>query len=306
MTERRGFTMITILWVMSVASVVAATGALAGRIAVDSSRNRTELDRAYWVATGCTSIARARIDQMLRETSTDDGAASLWRSLGTRLSSVAHIDPACGVDTRAAGTRLDVNAASDEMIARLLTALGVADAQASAMADALADWKDSDGVARPSGAERDWYAREQRELPRNSALVDARELSRVRGFERRADFDSVLGVESARVSLATASVPVLMALPGVSREAAEEIVAQREQGAPVGDLLAVTELISPAAADSLRARYADASHMSTPTPDAWLVEVHATSGFPPNTLRIETRLTRDGFRARVESIRVDP
>jgi general secretion pathway protein K len=305
-TERRGFTMITVLWVMSVASVVAAAGALAGRIAVDSSRNRTELDRAYWAATGCTSIVRARIDQLLRESSTDDGAASLWRSLATRLSSVSGPDRACTIEVRAAGTRLDVNAASDEMIARLLSAMGVPDGQASSMVDALADWKDSDDVARPTGAERAWYVHEQREQPRNGALVDIRELSRVRGFERLADFDTVLGVENARLSLATAPVLVLMAIPGVTREAAEAIVAQREQGSPVGDLLAVSELVSPESADSLRARYADASHVSTPTPDAWILVVRATSGFPPNTLQIETRLSRDGFRARVESTRVDP
>ena len=306
MTERRGFTLITILWVMSVASVVAATGALAGRIAVDSSRNRTELDRAYWAAGGCTSIVRARIDELLREGSTDGGAANLWRSLDAHLSSVANLDPTCTIEIRAAGTHLDVNAASDEMIARLLAATGVPDAKASAMVDALADWKDSDDVARPNGAEREWYAREQREPPRNGPLADIGELSRIRGFERRADFDSVLGVENARVSLATAPVAVLMALPGVTREAAELIVSLREQGTPVGDLLAVAELISPPSADSLRARYADASHVSTPVPDAWLLVVRATSGYPPNTLRLETRLSRDGFRARVESMRVDP
>lgn len=298
--------MITILWVMSVASVVAATGALAGRIAVDSSRNRTELDRAYWAATGCTSIVRARIDRLLREASTEGDAASLWRSLDARLSSVANLDPTCTVDVRAAGTRLDVNAASDEMMARLLSATGIPDAQASAMVDALADWKDSDDVARPNGAEREWYALDQREPPRNGPLADVRELSRVRGFERLADFDSVLGVENARVSLATAPVSVLMALPGVTRETAEMIVSLREQDTPVGDLLAVAELVSPQSADSLRARYADASHVSTPTPDAWLFVVRATSGYPPNTLRLETRLARDGFRARVESTRVDP
>ena len=298
--------MITVLWVMSIGAVVAATGALAGRIAVDSSRNRTELDRAYWAATGCTSTVRARIDELLREASTDDGAAGLWKSLGARASSGADIDHACTVELRAAGTRLDVNRSSDEMVARLLAAVRVPDVQASAMVDALADWKDSDDVARPNGAERDWYAARRREPPRNGPLADLRELARVRGFERLADFDTLVGVEDAWVSLATAPASVLMALPGVTREAADTIVGRRMSGNPIGDLLAVAEVVSPSSADSLRARYADASHMSTPIPDAWFVVVRATSGFPPNTLVLETRLTRDGFRARLESMRVDP
>src|SRR5262249_36010687 len=192
--------------------------ALVGRLAVDTARNRTELERAYWIATGCASRARAAIDALLRDGTTDDARAAVWRSLDRRVASAIAFEPACRVELVAVGTRLDVNSASDEMISRLLASLGISDAASREMTDALADWKDSADVPRAAGggAERSWYAAEQRELPRVGPIADARELARVRGFERIADFDSVLGTDGGRVSLATAPVPVLMSVPGVT------------------------------------------------------------------------------------------
>jgi type II secretory pathway component PulK len=217
-------------------------------------------------------------------------------------------DHACDVQLEALGTRVDVNTASDEMIARLLSALGVPETRSREMVDALADWKDSDDVARGAGAERSWYVAEHREQPRNGGgpIADVRELARVRGFERISDFDSVLGVDGGRVSLATAPVSVLMSIPGVTRETAETIAQLREQGEPVGDLLAVMGFVSSSSADSLTARYADAAHVSTATPDGWILTVRASSGSPPNTATLTLRLVRAAAAARLVFARSDP
>jgi type II secretory pathway component PulK len=308
-TSRRGFAMITMLWVIAVASVIAASAALVGRRAVGASRNRAELERAYWIATGCASRAQAAIDALLQDGSTDDAATLAWRLLDRRLRRAITFDRSCDVELEAAGTRLDVNLASNEMISRLLAALGVSDVASREMVEALGDWKDSDDVVRSGGAERDWYLAQRREPPRNGPLADVRELARVRGFERIADFDTVLGTDGTRVSLATAPVSVLMSVPGVTRETAEAIAQLRDDGTPVGDLAALlgnsgnSGAISPSSADSLTARYADAAHVTTATPDAWVLTVRATSGFPPNRALLELRLTRDGTRCRIASAR---
>ncbi len=298
--------MITMLWVMAVASVIATTGALVGRIAVSAARNRTELERASWLASACASRATAVIDALLADATTDDEAALVWKTLDRRVADATSFNRSCDVRLEAVGSRLDVNAASDEMVSRLLSALGVPDDRSREMVDALADWKDSDDVARPVGAERAWYAAEQRELPRDGPIADVRELALVRGFERIADFDSVFGTDGSRVSLATASVPVLMSLPGVTRETAEAIVRLRDEGAPAGDLLALVDVVSRTSADSLTARYSDAAHLSTPTPDAWTLSVRAASGAPPNVATLAVRLARDGARSRITTVRIDP
>ncbi len=298
--------MITVLWVMAVAAVVTATGALAGRLAAHASRNRAELERAYWTAAGCASRARAGIDALLRDKTIGDAATVVWRTLDRRVTNAMTFDHACDVRLEALGTRLDANTASDEMVARLLSALGIPETRTHEMVDALADWKDSDDVAQGAGAERSWYVAEHREQPRNGPIAAVRELARVRGFERISDFDTVFGVDGGRVSLATAPVSVLMSIPGVTRETAETIARLRQQGEPIGDLLAVTELVSSTSADSLRARYADAAHVSTATPDGWILTVRASSGFPPNTATLAMRLVRDGDAARLVFTRSDP
>lgn len=298
-SRRRGFAMITILWVMTVAGVMATAAALVGRNAVNATRNRVQLERAFWIASGCAARAQAAIDARLAASTTYEAAADTWRILDRAVLPVPLPSPnACRITLEAAGSRLDINAASDEMIANLLREMGHGD-DAPSLVDALADWRDSDDVARPFGAERDWYAAAHRHLPRDGPLADIRELARVRGFENVGMLDSVFTVESGRVSLATASVTVLLSVPGFTRETAETIVAMRDAGAPVRDVISLLGGLSRASADALLARYADVVRATTADPDAWLLTVRAENGLPPNVVTLARRLVRSGTRVHV-------
>jgi general secretion pathway protein K len=289
--------MLTTLWVMSIASVVAMAAALVGRHAVSEGSARVELERARWIALGCERRAQAAIDAQLRDARTFEEGALIWRTLSRRIVASSFVQ-GCDLYLEAAGTRLDVNGASREMIANLLTAIGHSD-RAAEMADALDDWRDADDDALPLGAERDWYESAGRAWPRNGALADVAELLRVRGFENVGGLDSVLAIESGRVSLATAPVPVLMAIPGITRETAEQIVAMQDDGTPLNDLLSVTGMISQSSASALAERYPDAVRATTPDPDAWLIRVRVSRGQPAVSVRLEWRVIRTGSRCLV-------
>ena len=295
--QRRGFTMITILWVMTVASIMVTAAELAGRNAVNAARNRTQLERAFWIAAGCGARARAAIDEALGETASAEAAADAWRVVG-RSSGLVTQSSECDVVLEASGTRLDVNAASEEMITALLRGIGYGD-KVPGMVDALSDWRDSDEVARPAGAEADWYVANVREPPRNAGLRDIRELARVRGFENISAFDTVMTTEPGRVSLATAPVSVLIAVPGITRETAEKIVALQEAGTPIRDPALLAGMISRISGDSLSARFPDVVRSTTPDPDAWILTVRAHSGFPVITAAFRWRLIRQGKRCLV-------
>lgn len=297
--------MIVVLWVMTVAAIVATAGALAGRNSVNAAVNRVHLDRAFWTATGCVARTESAIDAALAANSLDRAAAT-WRVLDRAVLSAAAPRADCTVTLEAAGTRLDMNAASDELMENLFTAIGYGGGDAAALAAALIDWRDSDDVARPAGAERDWYSSMHRELPRNAPLADIRELARVRGFENIETFDSVLTAEPGRISLATASANVLLAVPGFTRETADQIVALQQGGTPVSDVMSVLPLVSRASADALLARYPDVVRVTTPDPDAWILTVRATVGAPPVTATLARRLLRSGTRAVVVSSKSDP
>jgi general secretion pathway protein K len=298
--------MITVLWVMTVAAIVAAAGALAGRNAVNAATNRVHLQRAFWAAAGCSARIESAIDVVLGSAKSYEAATELWRGLDAASLSIASVDTTeCTVRLEAAGTRLDMNAASEEMLERLFVALGLNDS-APSLASALADWRDSDDVPHPLGAERDWYVAQRRELPRNAPLADIRELARVRGFETLRTLDSVLTAEPGRVSLATASATVLRAVPGITAESADEIVSLQRSGTPVGDVSAIVGLVSRSSADSIRAHYADVARVTTPDPDAWLLTASATIGAPPVTVTLTHRLLRDAKRAVVSESRSNP
>ncbi|MEP6493404.1 MAG: hypothetical protein ABJF01_12045 [bacterium] len=297
--------MITVLWVMTVASIMTAAAALTGRNAVNATRNRTQLERAFWTASACVARTRAAIDDTLAGAPTFEVAADRWRVLDRLVLPIDLPNAAdCSITFEAAGTRLDVNSASAEMVESLLRGIGLGD-EAAGMTDALADWRDTDDVALPAGAERSWYESEHRELPRNGPLADVRELARVRGFEKFARYDTVFTTEPGRVSLATAPVSVLLAVPGFTRETAEQIVALGVAGTPVRDVLAVLGSVSQPSIDAVMSRYADIARVTTPDPDAWILTVRASKGLPPSTVVLSSRLVRAGRRvvvARTRSI----
>ncbi len=97
--------------------------------------------------------------------------------------------------------------------------------------DALADWIDTDGIARPNGAEDPFYIRAGY-LAANAPLLRAGELAAVRGFDdpllaRVLPYVTALPVET-KLNVNTAPALVLAAaVEGLSDEGAAALVAQR-------------------------------------------------------------------------------
>jgi general secretion pathway protein K len=194
---------------------------------------------------------------------------------------------------------VDVGSADAEVLSQLFAALSIPQRQADSLVDALLDWRDRDDVARPLGAERDWYEAHGRLPPRNAPLADLRELARVRGFETLHGLDSVLTVEPGRIALNHAPLTVIAALPGLAAEAVAWVAEHRARGVPVTDLLALAGELSPAARRALLARYADLLRLTTVEPDAWVLTSRAKSGAPPVAAVLEVRLVRAGARAAI-------
>lgn len=298
---RQGFVLLTILWIISVAAVVAMGAALAGRRAVLAGTARGQLERARWEALACERRAMAAIELALDSVPAMDDAALVWRVL-PRAVLGSPLLAGCDIDFEAAGTRLDLNDATEEVIVRLFDAIGL-DVDAPQLAAALEDWIDSNDEPRPLGVEASWYEGVGRLTPRNAPLADPAELRWIRGFENLEGLDSVASTSPGRVSLATAPVSVLMAVPGITRETAEAIVALRRSGTPLGDLREIIGSISQRSANELAARYPDAARLTTPDPDAWLVRARVARGLPAVSVQLEWRVIRSGRRCVVESTR---
>jgi general secretion pathway protein K len=295
--RRRGFALLVVLWVMVSAAALTTIGALIGRDAFHAGRNRVNAERALWRAEDCLARARAAIDELLVSSVNVPGLGSrVWRALDTAVASNPIVQaPQCAARLDAAGNRVDING-PDEPITRALT-LVAGHARATALADALLDWRDTNTIARPLGAEAPWYLAQRRYAPRDDSLADLRELSRVRGFEQLSALDLILGVEPGRISINTAPPAVLLAIPGFMPETVAKIMEWRLKGWQVTDLLALQSSLTRAPADSLLARYPDIARTTTLEPDAWILTSIGTAGFPVDTARVELRLVRTDRRA---------
>src|SRR6476646_4146783 len=65
-SPRRGVALLTVLWVVTVSSIITAGMLLQSRDAVGTAQNRRALARAAWRASGCAAELMARIDDTLR------------------------------------------------------------------------------------------------------------------------------------------------------------------------------------------------------------------------------------------------
>ena len=305
--RRRGFALITVLWVMTLAAVVALASELAGRDAYDAGRNRVFAERAHWLALDCMARTHALIDAVLGSTTDAWEVANLWRTLDAHVSGDGFLNvPGCSVRMEATGTRLDVNAASDTLLLGVFTEAGYGQ-QANAMLDALRDWTDSDNVARPLGAEADWYAQRGRPTPRNGPIADIRELGLVRGFESAIPaLEPFLTAQPGSLSLPNASLAVLAVVPGFTPEALDRLAQMRETGEPITDLASFASSLSPDGLSQMEAHFDQISRTVTVDPDAWIVTATGVAGAPTVTTTLEYRFARAGNRAVAVQRRVDP
>lgn len=296
---REGFALLAALWILVGISALALTLALAGRDATHAARNRVALARARWRAADCAERARAVIADAIAppELREPGAAAAGWAVADLAVARSPLVPEACGVTVRAAGTRLDVNSADVETLARLFRAAGLAAFSADSLADAVADWRDDDDLPRSLGAERTSYAARGAFPPRNAPFEDVRELRRVRGWP--AALDTLVDVDSARVDLNHAPPAVLASLPGMGPEAVSRLLELRARGDRVNDLAAFPALLSEGARQSFEHAYAFLAPRVALEPDAWVVTSRAADGEPAVGSTVEITLVRAATRVAV-------
>lgn len=84
--------------------------------------------------------------------------------------------------------RVDLNAAHQSTLASALVDAGLDRSEATLLAARIADWRDTDDVAEPNGAERPEYRRAGRSSgPRNAPFETTTELRQVLGAARASD-----------------------------------------------------------------------------------------------------------------------
>lgn len=215
--NRRGFALIAVLWLITVAAGIVGAGVLAVRLGQHARTNRISLTRARWAAEACLHIAQAR-----------------WREERFRAFEkiVLTHGLSCRMSAEDPGARLNVNAA-----------------------DSTALWKVVRALHSDSAAAAQWLA-VALGIRDRGLVTDLMQLSRLRGFEPSlARYLTVDGPGS--INTLSAEPHVLRALPGLTEEAVRLLVARRAHGVPIQDLDELSGELSGPARTALTERYGE-------------------------------------------------
>ena len=223
--RQRGIALILVLWLTILLTVIGGSFAYGMRNEALAARNSLSLAQARALADG--AIYRTVFELMRPKTLADvwsaDGTVHVWDENGSRVA----------VNALDESGKIDLNTAPDGLIKGLLQTAAEADADTAArLVDVIGDWKDTDDLRRPNGAEApDYQAAGLSYKPANAPFESVAELQRVLGmtpaiYGRIADSLTVHS-RMAGINAAFASRTVLLAVPGATPEIVDTYIAQR-------------------------------------------------------------------------------
>ena len=136
---------------------------------------------------------------------------------------------------------IDLNAADIGTLTELFAGIGVEQDQADALAAAIQDWRDADDLVSPNGAEDAEYAAEGYSWgPRNAPFDLVSELLQVLGMTpdiyRQVERSLTVYAGQSRPNLAFAPYEILLSLPGMTPEMAQQIIQARHEWDPASGM----------------------------------------------------------------------
>jgi general secretion pathway protein K len=232
--RERGVALVLVLWVAVLLSVIASSFIMERRAETLVVSNSISIARA-------AAIADAGISRAVFEMYRTDNAPETWKRDGT-VQNWSFDGVPVKVEIRDESAKIDINTAADALLRGLFLSLGIADEEASKIVDAILDWRDPDSLRRPNGAEEPEYRAAGLDYkPANAPFQAIEELQLVLGMRpdiyRRIAPSITVFSRQPGINPPLASREVLLALPGVTTEAVDEYITQREtaraQGQPL-------------------------------------------------------------------------
>ena len=244
-----GIVLIALLWIFIALSAIVLSFARESHVEVVAASNSQSLEQAYYVARAGISETIYRLmyrqySPQTQQNALQDEPTPLDLGRVTGEFGGGHYT----VDIQDETGKVDLNTVSEEQLRNLLVAAMIPAADVDIIADSIMDWRDTDDSSLENGAEDDYY---QTLSPpysaKNGSFEAVEELLLVRGVTpeyfygrpERADDGSVsykyglsryFTVYSNRnqINVNFAPLPVLLSIPGMSRETAESIFARRQ------------------------------------------------------------------------------
>jgi general secretion pathway protein K len=222
--SQRGVALVLVLWVSILLTVIASSFIMERRSEMLIVRNSVSMARA--AAAADAGVQRGLLDAFRNDNSPDiwrrDGQSHDWSFDGVPVR----------VEMRDESAKIDVNTASDALLRGLFLSVGVPEEEVTKLLDAILDWRDPDTLKRANGAEEgDYRAAGLTYRPANAAFQAIEEIQLVLGmrpdiYRRIAPMITVYSRQTG-VNASVATREVLLAIPGVTPEVADEYIQRR-------------------------------------------------------------------------------
>jgi general secretion pathway protein K len=210
MTGQRGIALVIVLWIVTLLALQVSIFNLTVRDAAALAGNELAAARGEALAAAGVEMAAARLmERELTRRWQGNGSPHTVALGGARLE-ITILDES---------SRIDLNAADEELLASLLRPFAPSQTVLAQWVDRILDWRDPDSERRPQGAEDIDYRRAGLAYgPRNGPFLDASELGRVLGMpanvaEGLARYLTVFTGEG-KINPMLASREALLLLPG--------------------------------------------------------------------------------------------
>jgi len=224
--KERGIALLLVLWVLILLGMIAASFLRESRLGTNLARNMTENAKAEALADA--GVSRAMLGLL------DPNPATAWRADG-RPYQLTLGEGTVVIRIADEGGKVDLNRAPAPIMRGLLQAAGLDQADARKLADAINDFRDADHELRPDGAEDPEYQAAGIEAgAKDAPFDDKEELMQVLGMTR-AIYDVIkpyVTVYSGRgrINLMTAPEFLLRAIPNMTPQQVDKILAERAAG----------------------------------------------------------------------------
>jgi general secretion pathway protein K len=227
----RGVALVLVMWIAVLLTVIASSFIFEARTDTLVVRNSISNARAE-------AVADAGVHRAIFELYRTDNGQDAWRRDGSTHQWSFDGVPV-RIELRDESGKIDINSGAEPLLRGLLLSVGLNDDEAAKMLDAILDWRDPDSLKRPNGAEEnDYRAAGLPYKPANAPFQAIEELQLVLGmrpeiYRRLAPLITVYS-RTPGVNAQLASREVLLAIPGVTAQIADEYIAQREQALAAG------------------------------------------------------------------------
>ena len=217
--------LLMVLWTIGILALISAVVTTTVRTEVNRSRNLLESAKAEALADAGIYRAIAELSNAdLAQRPRVDGTAFSWTFQGVQIL----------ISIQSEAGKIDLNAASDQLLGGLIISAGVEPAEAKRLIDTIRDFSDRNNARRDLGAEDDDYRMAGlANGAKDSRFQSVSELQQVMGVTSKLynSIAPVLTVYSGAKTIDTDVAPrmALLALPAATPDRVDTILAERRK-----------------------------------------------------------------------------